>query len=67
MIDGADALRNERRQQLSLFFVAHRPMNPRREDDGNVGGQDSELNQTPNEQIDNLGAARGARRIGRDN
>lgn len=63
MVERADTLDDEGREQLLLLFPRHAAMDARRENDAKVIRGDAKLNQTPHEQVDNLRASRGARRV----
>ena len=63
VVDGANALRNEWREQFRLFIRPHGPMNPRGKDDRDVSGRGTVLDQAAHNQVDDLRAAGRARGI----
>ena len=66
VVDSANALGYEGRQQLRLFISPRSAMNTRGKDDGNLGGLDAVLNQAAHQQVDNARAAGRARGVGHD-
>jgi hypothetical protein len=66
VIERADALDDERREQFAFLFRCDGAMNAGGEDDAQIRRRDAELDETPDEQINHLPARRLARRIGDD-
>src|SRR5207237_1165520 len=63
VVEGADTLRDERRQKFRTLLARHGAMNPRREDDAQVVRRDAERDETTDEQMDDLRTPRRPRRV----
>src|SRR5687767_15345651 len=66
MVQRANSLDDERRQQLSFLFFVNTAVNSRSKDHGDVSGRDTGLNETANKQIDDLSTGGRARRVRQD-
>src|SRR2546425_7528551 len=67
VIDCADALRDEGRQQFFLFIRTNSAVNAGSEYDRNIRGPNPVLDQATNQQVDDLRASSCARRVRSDN
>ncbi len=63
VFERAHALQDEGREQFALLRVGHGAMNAGGEDDAQVRGRNAELDETPDEQVDDLPGGGRARRI----
>jgi hypothetical protein len=63
VVERADALDDERRQELRLLLARDPAVDARGEDDAQVVGRDAERDQAADEQVDGLRAPRRARRV----